>query len=310
MTDTSINQFNLQIRQQPWYQDWFRQRGLDPNRVQLDDRQREELKQLVEAQSGFKLPGDMKIDPAGNLNEKGGWAGLPTGVKIAIIAGATVATAGAAGAFGGGAGAASAAGGGGGAAAGGTGTAIGTGLGMAPSLAGSTAVGAGSAAAGAGAFGAGGSSLLGTLGTAAQMGGRLASGAAAQRSEDRGAQAEYDLFRVPTQNTQALQAARDRLSSEQIRRGQMVGLDMLKNYQPSTDPRAQKFATGGPMVDPETQKMMRERTMQAFSTGSDVPPLQTAPNEPGGGTTKTDSLLRTLGLAGTALGAWDLYRGR
>jgi hypothetical protein len=101
MSDTSINQFNLKIRTSPWYQEWFASKGLDPNKVQLDKKQREELKGLVEQQTGFKFPGDMKIDPAGNLNEKGGWAGLPTGVKIALIAAAAVGTAGAAGAVGG-----------------------------------------------------------------------------------------------------------------------------------------------------------------------------------------------------------------
>ena len=153
MNDTSINAFNLKIRQTPWYQEWFAQRGLNPNQVKLNDQQRAELQGLVQQKAGFVFPKDMKIDPAGNLNEKGGWAGLPTGVKIAIIAGATVATAGAAGAFAGGAGAASGvAGGAGGAAAGGGVTAAG-------------GLGAGAAA------GAGGS-LLGGLGgsTAMQLG--------------------------------------------------------------------------------------------------------------------------------------------
>ena len=107
MTDTSINEFNARIRETPWYQEWFAQRGLNPNQVKLNEQQRNELKQLIQQQTGFQMPKDMKIDPAGNLNEKGGWAGLPTGVKIAIIAGATIATAGAAGAFSGAAGAAS-----------------------------------------------------------------------------------------------------------------------------------------------------------------------------------------------------------
>jgi hypothetical protein len=319
MNDTSINAFNAQIRAQPWYQNWFTQRGLDPNRVKLDDRQREELKQLVEAQSGFKFPGDMKIDPAGNLNEKGGWAGLPTGVKIALIAGATIATAGAAGAFSGAAGAAGAAGGGTSAAATGLGaavptigsTAIGTGLGVAPSLAGASTVG-GSIAGGAAAAGGGGS-LLGTLGAAAQMGGRLTGAAGAQRSEDRGAQAEYDVARVPTQNAQALQYANARTNADMNRTRQIGSADMLSNFKAPTDPRAQKFLNNGQLsggqMNPETISMMRDRAMKALESGSDVPQMQTIPDQPGGGPTRTDSLLRTLGMAGTALSAWDLYRG-
>lgn len=136
MSDTTINDFNLKIRQTPWYQEWFAARGLNPNSVQLNERQRDELKQLVEAQAGFRFPKDMKIDPAGNLNEKGGWAGLPTGVKIAIIAGATIATAGAAGAFAGGAGAASGAASGGATAATGAGAATAGGMGTLGTIAG------------------------------------------------------------------------------------------------------------------------------------------------------------------------------
>lgn len=92
MTDNEINNFNGQMRQQPWYQEWFAQRGLDPNKVKLNDAQREELKRLIEQRAGFVFPKDMKIDPAGNLNEKGGWAGLPGWAKTAIIGGATVAS--------------------------------------------------------------------------------------------------------------------------------------------------------------------------------------------------------------------------
>lgn len=106
---TERNQLNLTIRQQPWYQDWFRQRRLNPNMVQLSKAQQQELQQLV-VSKGFLDPSDGHIDPAGNVSDFHGWKGLPTAAKIAIIGGVTAATAGAAGAFSGGAGVASGAG--------------------------------------------------------------------------------------------------------------------------------------------------------------------------------------------------------
>jgi hypothetical protein len=126
------NKLNITIRSQPWYQDYFKSRGLDPNQVQLSKAQQQELQQLT-VSNGFLDPSDGHIDPAGNVSDFHGWKGLPTAAKVAIIAGAAAATAGAAGAFGGGAGAASAASGtggsiaaGGGVAAGGAGATVGT----------------------------------------------------------------------------------------------------------------------------------------------------------------------------------------
>lgn len=92
------NQLNLTIRQQPWYQEWFASKGLDPNMVKLNDQQRKELQQLV-VQNGFLDPSDGHIDPAGNVSDFHGWKGLPTAAKIAIGAGVTAATLGAGGAF-------------------------------------------------------------------------------------------------------------------------------------------------------------------------------------------------------------------
>lgn len=165
MSDTSINAFNLKIRTSPWYQEWFKQKGLNPNQVKLSSQQREELKQVVEQHTGFQFPGDMKIDPAGNLNEKGGWAGLPKAVKIGIIAAAAVGGGAALGAFGG-------IGGGGGAAASGGSTAAATGGSAAlPTIAGTHAIGTGmslpiagatgSTMAAPGILGAGGSAMMG-----------------------------------------------------------------------------------------------------------------------------------------------------
>lgn len=92
------NQLNLAMRQQPWYQDWFQQRGLDPNMVKLNDQQRTELQRLVVSR-GFLDPSDGHIDQAGNVSDFHGWKGLPTAAKIAIAGGVTAATLGAAGAF-------------------------------------------------------------------------------------------------------------------------------------------------------------------------------------------------------------------
>jgi hypothetical protein len=163
MSDDSINTFNATIRNTDWYQDWFAQRGLNPNKVQLTKDQRNELKAIVEQNTGFQFPGDMKIDPAGNLNEKGGWAGLPKGVKLAIIAGAAVASGGVLGAFGGAAG--------GGAGASGTGagltaaagapTAASTGMGLGMGSGGFLGMGGGTL--GAVSAAAGGGSTLNTV---------------------------------------------------------------------------------------------------------------------------------------------------
>lgn len=187
MNDTSINAFNLKIRQTPWYQEWFQQRGLNPNHVKLNDRQRDDLKRVVEANTGFRLPGDMKIDPAGNLNEKGGWAGLPTGVKIAIIGGAALATGGALGVLGG---AGGAAGGG----AGSVGTIAGGGAGAASAgTIGGVAAGSGAVAGGATAAGIGLSDvLMASLAPGIAAGSNYFANRAASRGAREAADAQID----------------------------------------------------------------------------------------------------------------------
>lgn len=90
---SSINAFNLQMRNQPWYQDWFRSQGLDPNRVKLSKSQRAELQQVIIRQGGVPADAfnDMKIDPAGNLNTEHGFASQPTWLKALEIGGAAAA---------------------------------------------------------------------------------------------------------------------------------------------------------------------------------------------------------------------------
>lgn len=93
LSDAQINQINLTMRGKPWYQEWFRQRGLDQNKVHLSDHEQAELANLA-ARNGMPIPDDMHIDPAGNVNSKHGFAGLPTWAKIAIAAAPVAATAG------------------------------------------------------------------------------------------------------------------------------------------------------------------------------------------------------------------------
>lgn len=138
--------------------------------------------------------------------------------------------------------------------------------------------------------------------------GRVADGVSRQRAEDRGAQAEYDVSRVPVANAQAMQHAQMKRQAEADRLRQISGADMLQNFQTPTDPRAQKFmgANGqlpGGQINPETLKLMRERSMKALESGSDVPQLQTMPDRPGGGPTGTDTLLGALNNSRTALGS-------
>jgi hypothetical protein len=171
----------------------------------------------------------------------------------------------------------------------------------------------------------GGASLLGMLGASAPVAGaigaglgvagQLAGGAANQRAQDRGAQAEYDGLRIPIENQVGLNYANSRRAAESDRLRQLGGTDMLSNFSTPTDPRAQKFlgqggALPGGAINPETLALIRERASKALATGSDVPPMQRLPQEPGGGATTTDSVLRALQMGGTALGAYEEWKRR
>lgn len=95
-SESEINSLNRLMRGQPWYQAFFASRGLNPNRVQLSKDQRNALRSLA-SQNGFDLGSGMTFDPAGNINQQGGYAGLPGWAKAAIIGGAALTGAGAAG---------------------------------------------------------------------------------------------------------------------------------------------------------------------------------------------------------------------
>lgn len=84
-SEADLNKLNGAMRAMPWYQQFFKERGLDPNKVKLSSQQREALSGLA-AQNGYQLGSRMKFDEAGNINQNGGFAGMPTWAKVAIAA--------------------------------------------------------------------------------------------------------------------------------------------------------------------------------------------------------------------------------
>lgn len=187
---SAINQANLTLRSQPWYQQWFQRQGLNPNQVQLSGAQRQELEALS-AQHGMPLHENrMEIDPAGNINTQHGFRSQPTWLKALEIGAAGVAggylaapyLAGAGGAIGGGSG----------------GVSAGAGAGVA----------SGATAGTAGGFGVG-SALMGLTPTIVGTVGSLYS-QHAQNSANR------DAAQISAQaNTDALQFQREQLAQQQ-----------------------------------------------------------------------------------------------
>lgn len=216
-----INQFNLEMRQQPWYQSYFAERGLDPNHVKLTKPQREEIEQLALANGAPKDAfNDMMIDPAGNLNSEHGFASLPTWAKVAIGAGAVVGGYFAAPALVG--------------AAGGGGTA-GTGAGLsasvgAPAATSAGILGGGTTAGIAGTVGTG-LSTYGKIANALGAGGRgvsaatTAAGANRLENEDREARAAQ----INIQGT-AAQAQQDKEARANLYRANMARNPMTSQY--------------------------------------------------------------------------------
>lgn len=286
MTDTSINTFNETIRGTDWYQNWFAQKGLNPNMVKLNEKQRNELKALVEQNSGFKFPKDMKIDPAGNLNEKGGWAGLPTGVKIALIGAAAVGTAGLAGAFGGAAGVGAGGVGPGLSAAAGAPTAASTGMGL----------GIGGSAGALGTTGA--ASTVGTLGTVAKVASGLGKGGSTM---DRigelmragagavGAAGEASAQRRQGQNDDLLRARNQDISAESNFQGQQLDQAKMEAAQRDEARKALYRASvmknpgaspenrsGAPTFSPEMLEGLTNLEKQALLRTADAPMYNTS----------------------------------
>ncbi len=294
-SEFELNKMNEEMRSQPWYQQWFQSKGLNPNKVKLDGRQRQELAQLA-ARNGFTIGDRMKVDEAGNFNQMGGYAGMPTAAKIAIgaapIAGAMLipgvreATIGQLGSIFG-------AGGGGGVGAGGTGaglnaaaaggashaaggglmmgagafpttasltaglptigsTALTTGMGSAPSIA-----GAGSAIAGVGGSSGGGSvinRLLGRGGSGTGGNGQTAAdiGSLFERMGNDEANKRLSDFNMNSRlNNDMLQAQQDRRAQE---------TDAMKKIQ-----QAGYIKSGGVPFDASSVKLAGGRELPSFS---------------------------------------------
>ena len=172
---TTRDQVNQAMRKSPEWRQAIQAMGHDPDGpLKLTGDEQKRLAQQMGLNSN-----DFHIDGAGNINEHHGWSGLPTWAKVAIIAGGTVATAGALGAFGGAAAAGEGLASGGGAvgAMGGS-AALGTGAGVAG------ATGGGLGTIGALASGASTLSKIGSLAGAAGKGIGDASTAAGQNRLD------------------------------------------------------------------------------------------------------------------------------
>ena len=69
-TEADIDTANRWMRSQPWYLEFLKANGQDPNRVRLNDNQRKQLGALM-AQNGLPVPEKDEVDPAGNINPKG-----------------------------------------------------------------------------------------------------------------------------------------------------------------------------------------------------------------------------------------------
>ena len=84
--ETAQNEMNIKLKGQAWYNDYLRSIGQNPSKVKLSGDQRKQLTNLA-AQNGMPLPEGVVFDPSGNVNEKHGFAGQPTWLKAAEIAG-------------------------------------------------------------------------------------------------------------------------------------------------------------------------------------------------------------------------------
>lgn len=88
MNPQEINSFNVSLKHQPWYQQWFLQNGLNMNApTHLTDQQRQSLQQAA-TQNGMPLPHGLIIDTTGNAGTHHGFAGQPGWLKALEIGGA------------------------------------------------------------------------------------------------------------------------------------------------------------------------------------------------------------------------------
>lgn len=100
-TETSIDNVNIWMRGQPWYQEQMKAWGQDPGHPTLSKSQSSQILKMAQGQGVVVDQGDMEVDNHGNFNPKG--HKLRNTLIVAGIAGATIATMGAAGVFSGGA---------------------------------------------------------------------------------------------------------------------------------------------------------------------------------------------------------------
>jgi hypothetical protein len=300
--EKELNDFNISMRSQPWFVEWHRARGLNPggngNR-KLSGREQNELEQMV-IQHMFdgRKPEGMTIDSGGSLNQKGGWAGMPTWAKIAVIGAATVATAGAAGAFSGGAAAGSAAAGGGSAIPTIGSTALGTGMATAaPSIAGSTAAIGGGAAAAA-------PSLMGRIAGFAknplvQAGSRMLAGAADASAQNRGATIDAQL----AHDQLNLQAQRERRDAETDAYRKSLFGQLAEGYQPSSRPAGAEGRHPQGFITDEARQagsLMTDIAMNRMKTNDypSITPFSQLPTRPG-------TMERIANYAAPALSLFD-----
>ena len=66
-SDAEVNQANTYDREQQWYQQFLKAQGQDPNHIQLSDKQREELMNLIR-QHGVEFSSHFEIDQSGNIH--------------------------------------------------------------------------------------------------------------------------------------------------------------------------------------------------------------------------------------------------
>lgn len=307
-SEEDLNKINTTLKSQPWYQQFFKDRGIDPTRVKLSGTQRQALTGIA-AQNGYALGDRMKFDEAGNMNQSGGFAGMPTWAKIAIAAAPVVATAGFGAAGMGPMAGMMGAGGGGGAALGGSAaTGLTSGMaGAAPSIAGATTLAGGASLAGGGAAAAASAPSL--MSRIASMGknplisgaGRMISQAGQASATNRGVQMDATMEHDRLQ----LDADRDRRNAETDAMRKSLYGQIAAGYQPSTRPNgvSSRNPVGGFVTDQARQagQSMTDTAMARMrdqNYGVGITPMSALPMKPG-------LMERIAGYAGPAMSLFD-----
>lgn len=302
--EEALNNFNIQMRSQPWFIQWMQERGLNPSGFgnrKLSGKEQDQLEQLVaQHYFGGRLPEGMTIDSGSSLNQKGGWAGMPTWAKTAIIAGAAVATAGTASALSGG----SFLGIGGGAGAVPNAVPAVSGS-LAPVLPATPAVAGGTAAATGTAAAAGGKSVFDRVSgwlrnPVVNAAGQMISAAGQASANNRGVNVDAQL----AHDDLALRAARERRDAEKdAYAGAMLG-QLATSYQPSNRPagaegrHAQGFISDGARVAGQTLYDQMLKRLQTQDYGTSITPFSELPTQPG-------RMERFATYAGPALSLFD-----